>query len=435
MSAIAILGTGMAALGASYRLRGEKHRCVLYDKNTYAGGHTVTARSPDGFSFDVGPHVSFTKDERIQELFANAVNGAYEDVKYSLNNYWQGHWIVHPVQTNLYGLPPDVITKIVLSFVEEMQKPLGEVENYAEWLIASYGKVMAETFPMAYTAKYHTTPAENLRTDWIGPRMYRPTLEEVLMGALTPKVANVHYVQSFRYPTYGGFQAYPDGLRGEAEVVLGHELVRLDPSARELIFRNGARVAYDALVSSIALPDLIPMIVGVPAEVVEAVSQLACSSVVLVNVGLGRADNISKVQISYFYDRDVIFSRLCFPHMFSPNNVPPGHGSIQAEVYFSKKYMPMSGTPESCIEPVIADLRRVGLIREDDEILYKNATFAKYANIIFDHDRPKALATVHGYLDEIGVNYCGRYGDWAYLWTDDSFKSGERAAESALARL
>ena len=156
---------------------------------------------------------------------------------------------------------------------------------------------------------------------------------------------------------------------------------------------------------------------------------------VLVNVGLARADNISNVQISYFYDKDVIFSRLCFPHMFSPNNVPPGHGSIQAEVYFSDKYMPMQRTPESCIEPVIADMRRVGLIRDDDEILHQNATFVRYANIIFDHDRPKALATVHGYLDEIGVNYCGRYGDWAYLWTDDSFKSGERAAERALARL
>ncbi|MEI9953248.1 MAG: hypothetical protein WDO74_30790 [Pseudomonadota bacterium] len=68
--------------------------------------------------------------------------------------------------------------------------------------------------------------------------------------------------------------------------------------------------------------------------------------------------------------------------------------------------------------------------------MHKNAAFAEYANIIFDHDRPKALATVHGYLDEIGCQTtAGRYGDWAYLWTDDSFKSGERAAESALARL
>ena len=39
---------------------------------------------------------------------------------------------------------------------------------------------------------------------------------------------------------------------------------------------------------------------------------------------------------------------------------------------------------------------------------------------------------VHGYLDELGIAYCGRYGDWAYIWTDESFMSGEQAAEKVL---
>jgi protoporphyrinogen oxidase len=434
MSAIAILGTGMGALGAAYRLRGEKGATVLYDKNPYFGGHTATFRHPTGFSFDSGPHVSFTKDERIQSLFAGAVNDAYEAVQYCINNYWQGHWFPHPVQCNLFGLPPDVVTKILVSFIQEERAPLPKVENYADWLVASYGRVLAETFPMAYTRKYPTTEAQNLTTDWMGPRMYRPSLEEVLQGALSPTVPNNHYITNFRYPTQGGFQAYLDGLRGKAEVTLGHELVRLDPTAKELTFANGARVHYDAVVSSIALTDLIPMIAGAPAEVAAAAATLACSSVVLVNVGVARTD-LSKAHISYFYDSDVIFSRLSFPHMFSPNNAPPGSGSVQAEVYFSKKYKPIDRLPEACIEPVIRDLRKVGILRDTDVIQHENAAFAEYANIIFDHDRPKALATVHGYLDEIGVSYCGRYGDWAYLWTDDSFKSGERAAETALARL
>ena len=55
----------------------------------------------------------------------------------------------------------------------------------------------------------------------------------------------------------------------------------------------------------------------------------------------------------------------------------------------------------------------------------------RYANIIFDLDRASLLATVHGYLDDIGIAYCGRYGDWGYMWTDESFISGERAAELA----
>jgi protoporphyrinogen oxidase len=433
-STIAVLGTGMGAVGAAHRLRDEKASCVLYDRNSYAGGHTVTFKHSTGFAFDSGPHVSFTKDERIQKLFAAAVNDAYEAVQYRLNNYWQGYWFPHPVQCNLYGLPPELVTKILISFVEEERKPIPTVENYEQWLVASYGRVLAETFPMAYTAKYHTTPSVNLMTDWMGPRMYRPTLQEVLIGALSPTAPNVHYITNFRYPTRGGFQSYVDGLRTDAKIVLEHELVRLDPREKELTFKNGARVKYDGVVSSIALPDLIAMIVGAPADVVEASKALACSSVVLVNVGVDRPD-ISQAHISYFYDTDVIFSRLSFPHMFSANMAPPGTGSIQAEVYFSKKYKPIDRTPEACIEPVIRDLRKVGLLKESDRILHKNAAFAEYANIIFDHDRPKALATVHGYLNDIGVDPCGRYGDWAYLWTDDSFKSGERAAESALARL
>jgi len=58
----------------------------------------------------------------------------------------------------------------------------------------------------------------------------------------------------------------------------------------------------------------------------------------------------------------------------------------------------------------------------------------KYANIIFDLERADSLKIVHGYLDEIGINYCGRYGDWGYMWTDESFISGENAAQRALDR-
>ena len=77
-------------------------------------------------------------------------------------------------------------------------------------------------------------------------------------------------------------------------------------------------------------------------------------------------------------------------------------------------------------------MRRCGLIREDDEILHAQATVAPYANVIFDLDRAEALATVHGYLDDVGIHYCGRYGDWEYHWTDESFISGENAAQMVL---
>ena len=56
----------------------------------------------------------------------------------------------------------------------------------------------------------------------------------------------------------------------------------------------------------------------------------------------------------------------------------------------------------------------------------------RYANVIFDLDRAAALATVKDYLDELGIQCCGRYGEWGYLWTDESFMSGEQAAQRSL---
>jgi protoporphyrinogen oxidase len=432
MPNIVVLGSGMAGFGAAYRLHQEGIAPVMYDKNGYYGGHTMSFRYESGFLFDIGPHISFTKDTRIQELLAESVGGRYETLQINLNNYWHGYWPTHPVQLHLQGLPEETIVKVISDFVEERSAPERPIRNYEDWLYASFGKTFAESFPMQYTRKYHTTTADNMTTDWLGPRIYRPSLEEVLRGALSASAPQVHYITHFRYPSDGGFRLYLNKFVPMGNIKLEHELISVDPRARELTFSNGLVTQYDSLVSSVPLPDMIHMIQGAPDDVVEASRKLACSTCVLVNIGINRAD-ISNAHMTYFYDEDICFTRLSFPHMLSSHNAPPGTGNIQAEVYFSEKYKPFSGKAEDWIDPVIRDLKKVGLVREEDEILCRKAMLLRYANIIFDLERADALKTVHGYLDDIGIAYCGRYGDWGYMWTDESFISGERAAERALA--
>ena len=434
MPNIVVLGSGMAGFGAAYRLHAEGITPAMYDKHPYYGGHTASFRYDGGFLFDLGPHISFTKDPRLQDLLADSVDQKYETVQINLNNYWRGHWPQHPVQLHLHGLPEDLIVKVVTDFVEERQTPDRPVKNYAEWLLSSFGRTFAETFPMQYTRKYHLTTAENMSTDWLGPRIYRPSLEEVLRGALSPSAPHVHYITHFRYPTEGGFVSYLKKFVPLGNLQLTHELVSLDPKSRQLSFSNGTVVQYDGVVSSIPLPDLVRMIRGVPQDILDASRRLACSTCVLVNVGVNRED-LSSAHMTYFYDEDICFTRLSFPHMLSAQNAPRRTGSIQAEVYFSDKYKPLTGSPDDWVEPVITDLRRCGTVREDDRILFSNAVLLRYANVIFDLERAAALESVHGYLDDLGIAYCGRYGDWGYMWTDESFKSGENAAQRVLSKI
>lgn len=433
MKKVAILGAGISGLGAAQSLKQDNVDVVVYEKKSRPGGH-ATSHTSNGFIYDDGPHVSFTKDERIKALFAKNVGNEFYTVNVYCNNYWKGQWIKHPAQCNLYGLPAQLKVDILADFFNAQNSDHGEVSNYRDWLYASYGKTFSETFPMEYCKRYHTTDASNMSTEWVGPRLYRPDPKEVLAGAFSQETDNVHYVPDFRYPKHGGFESYLKPFVDSANVMTQHEAISIDPASRNIHFANGQSSHYDALVSSLPLPELVRIINGAPEHVVKAARNLACTQCVVVNIGINRPD-ISDYHWTYFYDDDFTFTRLSYPHMQSINNAPPGTGIIQAEVYFSEKYKPMDKQPDDYITPVIDDLRRCKLIRETDEILFSDSLFVPYANIIFDLDRTRSLEIVNNYLNEMGIHCCGRYGEWGYHWTDESFISGEKAGQKAIAAI
>jgi protoporphyrinogen oxidase len=431
VSEIVLLGSGMATLGAAYRLRAEGRPYVMFDRGEQPGGHTKTFSYEGGWVFDDGPHISFTEDERIQAILAEQVGGDFHSVPSEVNNLWQGHWIKHPAQVNLYGLPTDLVVRCLEDFVAETTAPDREIRHYEDWLIASYGRTFAETFPMHYTRKIHTTDAKNLTADWMGPRMYRPSLEEVLRGALSPNTADVHYIDRFRYPNQGGFYSYMKPIHDASDLRMGYEAVHIDPVTRSVRFANGASAEYSRLISSVPVRDLVPMIAGTPAGLLEAAAALAATSTVVVNIGIDRVED-SGISWTYFYDEEFLTTRVSYPHRFSPYATPPGTSAYQCEIYFSDKYRPLNQSLESLIDRVEEELRTTGFILPGDTVVLRDAKLSPIAGIIFDHDRASALQAVNDYLDELGILRIGRFGEWRYLWTDQAFESGERAAQAVL---
>ncbi len=432
MSEICVLGTGMAGFGAAYGLREAGRNAILFDKQSHYGGHTTSVVYEGKYTFDEGPHVSFTKDDRVRTILADAVDQKYEVLNTKVNNHWKGYWIKHPAQVNLYGLPSELVTKIIADYVQAKQQPPREICNYEDWLRASFGNTFAETFPMEYTIKYHTTTAANLSTDWIGPRLYQASLEEILRGALAPSTADVHYIEGFRYPTRGGFVSYLRRFMDQADIRLEHEVVSIDPRRREIRFANGTVGEYSGLISSVPLPDLIPTIAGTPADVLDAAGRLACSEVVIVNLVVDRDRSHRRpldllLRPGHLLRPDQHASPAVAQQRAARLRQPPGRVLLLEEIPPARsatRAMHRAGHPGP---PEGRRAARVG----PDPVPQHDAS--RYANVIFDLERADALKTVHGYLDDLGIAYCGRYGDWRYIWTDESFLSGERAAQKILA--
>ena len=143
----------------------------------------------------------------MRELFAAAVGGRYESINAHIDNYWRGHWVKHPVATNMHGLPANLIVDIIRDYVDAKKIESPVITNYEEWLVASYGRTYAETFPMQYTRKYHTTEARNLTTDWVGPRLYQAKSMNCDASPVASRPTPLR--SGLPHPTEGGFCLVP----------------------------------------------------------------------------------------------------------------------------------------------------------------------------------------------------------------------------------
>ncbi len=52
-----------------------------------------------------------------------------------------------------------------------------------------------------------------------------------------------------------------------------------------------------------------------------------------------------------------------------------------------------------------------------------------HAYVVYDHDRPKNVATIRAWLAEQDILLAGRYSEWEYYNSDHAFLAGKKVAE------
>lgn len=444
-----ILGAGLAGISASYHIGHRK--CVVLEKKPHSFGH-VHSSLRDGFTWDEGPHVSFTKHNYVRNLFAASINGEFEEYPVRTVNYFKGQWIDHPAQSNLYQLAEPLRTKCLDSFLaSRAQSKNIQSNNYHDWLEQAFGPVFAKTFPTAYTLKYWTVDPEMLTTDWVGERVFLPKVEDVAAGSMAPLDRQTHYIKHVRYPKSGGYESFARRMASGMQVRHNTEAIQIDLRQRLVHLADGKTLEYSRLISTMPLPDFIMRCTACPKTVLEAANALSCTNLLLVNVTAPHPTQINGNWF-YIYDEDKYSTRINCTECLSPWNAPEGHTGIQVEVYFSK-YKPMQETPEAIAKKVVDELCELGFIRPE---LLKNKRSdikwftqeVEWANVIFDHQRRDALDRIWEWLAEFGlerengdldpttdwdenansrglITMAGRFAQWKYFWTDDCVLRGQ----------
>lgn len=420
MAKVVVLGGGIAGISATYHLYGLGDKAICYEANSEAGGLT-SSFTVDGFRFDTAIHLSFTSNEYVQQLFAKT---PYYSHAPDSSCYENGVWLRHPIQNNLYPLPIEDKVSLISSFYDA-PKECGD--NYSSWLVSQYGSALAERYPIKYTLKYWGIDASRLSLTWIGDRVRKADVGEILRGAFEARVDNHYYANEMRYPKQGGYFSFIKPMLEKIDIRLNKKAVSINLSLRSVTFADGEVVFFDKLINTIPLPELIRIIDGVPESVKAAAESLLYTTIDLISVGFSKV--IENKNLWFYIYTDTLAARAYSPSLKSPDSVPDGASSLQFEIYNLSTSEPIAA------EAMIADVRNY-LIKSklcsESEILFLHHKKVPYGNVVYDHGMEERRQIILDYLREKEVITAGRFGEWSYLWSDQALLSGKTGAESIL---
>lgn len=417
-----ILGAGIAGLGAAHACKILGGSPVVLEKDETFGG-LCGCFTIEGFTFDRFVHFSFAKEEKVLDFFNSSAGEVITHIPNPYNIYHR-KWIKHPAQNNLFPLEEQEKKLIIADFLARPTNvDMSQITNYEQWLRAQFGDYFAEHFPMVYTRKYWMCEAKDLETKWVGQRVYQPSVEEVIQGSKTADTPVTYYAKEMRYPKTGGYKHFFSSLADGTDIRYNQKVIAIDTTQKEVKTEDGNVYQYDKLYSSIPLPEYSHLLHGIPEDVKIAISKLKCTSGYHVSIAL-KTKNIPPYLWWYIYDEDILAARVYSPSLKSPNNAPEGCSSLQMEVYCEEgKY-----TESQLLDGTVGKLVEQGIIKQED-ILFTHVGFEKYANVIFDHHIYENRKKVKDYLQEIGIHPIGRFGEWDYLWSDQSLLSGKNAVK------
>ncbi|MDA3798795.1 MAG: FAD-dependent oxidoreductase [Kiritimatiellae bacterium] len=425
---ITILGAGLSALSIAYHLDGDDY--VIYEKDNVVGGHCRT-KEREGFFFDYGGHIFYPKQAYVKQLVTdllaeNCRESAREAWIYSYDTYTR-----YPFQANLFGLPTDVV-KDCLAGLHDAQVKQAECQSdeppsdFLDFIYKTFGEGIAKHFMIPFNNKHWRVPLDQITLDWMGKFLPRPSFEKTLEGSLSQSEACIGQNSIFMYPKRGGIQIVCDKFAERVNPVhFNSEVTEIDVENKTFTINGKDVVSYDTLISTLPLPVVVDCLKDVPKEVEEAVAKLRWNDLYVVSVTVDKPVLTEKHRL-YVSSPDLIFHKLAFFSSYAPEMSPAGKSAVSAEVVHSKEHHVDMATVE---ERVVADLKKMDIIAEDDKIMFTDVINMPYAYAIYDSNRSECVAIIRDYLASKDVFCEGRYGEWAYQNMEQNIAKGKEVAE------
>lgn len=435
---VLILGAGLTGLSCAHHLGASSSYRLIEKHPTQVGGLAKTRKRPGGFSCDGTGHWLHLRTEEMKKLVEGVLGDNLAPRDRKARVYSKGVFTHYPFQANTYGLPKEVIADCLMGLIKaRYEEKHPEPKNYKEWVRREFGEGICQHFMYPYNEKIYGVPLETLAADFAAKYIPRPSIEAVIQGAIGMSKEQLGYNARFVYPKRGGIGALSEaihaGLPRKAEY--GRYPLSIDLAARTAKLNEGEEVSFEYLVNTIPLPEIVRLAAAgnssvVPAEIIEAAGKLRANSVFYFDVAIkGEPKEHQDYHWIYFPEKEFPFYRVGSYSAVERSLAPPGHRSYYVEfghvgALDTKRFE----------QPMIDGLRKVGIIEDEDQLLFCEANVLDPAYVLFDEHYSSSRKKILDWLAASGVISVGRYGRWQYNAMEDALLEGKEAAEKVTVR-
>ncbi|HTV25724.1 MAG TPA: FAD-dependent oxidoreductase [Polyangiaceae bacterium] len=413
MNEVLVLGAGPAGLGAGLVLG---KRALVLEQAEQAGGLSGSIEF-EGAVFDFGGHSFHTPHPHVRRWLANTVEW-YEQPR-DARCFSHAQMIRYPFQKHFRDLDE---AAVVNDCEEGLQKAdaAPNSKNFGEFLDRRFGAGIGRHFMLPYNRKLWGKDLERLAPDWAAERVAAPAGAAEAFDEQGGKRTPLQDGTRVAYPARGGFGSIMTALARQLHDVRYREsVVSIDLKARTVTTRSGHEYSFERIVSTLPLQRLLRVCSSVPREIEQEVELLECLSLDVVLLVVGHPVDTA-IQRVYCADDTVPAHKVALNHNSSPYlRALPRHG-IMAEVSLANG----RPSPRELIDWTIGGLVRMGILARADEVVATRIVSIPQAYPVPTHARDRIVAKVRGWLAEHGIYTVGRFGEWAYINSDEALHRG-----------
>lgn len=410
-----IIGSGPTGLGAAFGLDNE---CTVLEAGSDIGGYSASIEI-DGAVFDYGGHSFHTPHPEVKELVFNALE-MYEQTR-NAKCLINGQIIPYPFQKHYKQIDNDVIVKECESGLMALSSDKQEADNFEEFIASRFGEGISKHFMIPYNRKLWGRDLKKLTTNWTGERVAAPNGVKEKFNTKGGVRKPLQSDTKVAYPAKGGFGEIWKSLgRNVNEISFDTRVVKIDPKDRKVYTSENHWVMYDNLISTMPVTKLLPMIEGCPQELIASANELESLALTL---GLVVIDHPVDTDIQRIYSaEDHIPSHKTAVNHNSSDYLRqrPKHG-IMMEISSGPEKPVLRADTEQWIKDSLEEMQ---LVKSRSEISKVQIVNTQFAYPVPTHNKQQIIRQIKDWLNEQRIWTVGRFGEWAYINSDESFHRG-----------